>query len=373
MRRIAILFVSALMCVFTCGLMFAGVATPAPATRRMTVEQLEQALRAVQGKRDGKIAEMLTGVELNERLTPDLLSRWEAKLPGEKSRRSLLVIADKAAFLDPPAKEIPVLPEPDFAVQSRIMAMAVEYTTKTITKLPNFFARRDTVFYEDDPPQVLENMARTLIPYQPMHQVNRSVETVLYRDGKEVVDAANPKRMKYDPKAATLTTHGVFGPILSNTLVDAANGTVNWSHWEQGPSGPVAVFHFSVPQEKSHYQVEFCCFLEGPGQKNVFKKVPAYHGEIAVDPNDGTIFRLSLVADLDPVDPVGISNILVEYASVEIGGKSYICPVRSVSMWVAGGVFADSHQVLLNDVDFAQYHLFRSESRVLFGNEPITP
>jgi len=365
MRRIAILFIFAIM--------FVRIATPASGTRRVTVEQLGEALHAAQGKRDSKIADMLTSLELTERLTPVVLSRWEAKLPGDKSRRSLQVVADKAAFLDPPASEIPALPAPDFAVQTQIMTMAVEYTTKTIKKLPNFFARRDTAFYEDDPPRVLEDVSRTLIPYQPIHQVNRSVETVLYRDGKEVVDSATTKRMKYNPKAATLTTHGVFGPILSNTLVDAANGTVKWSHWEQGPSGPVAVFHFSVPREKSHYQVQFCCFLEAPGQRNDFQKVPAYHGEIAVDPKDGTIFRLALVADLDPIDPVGISNIMVEYASVEIGGKNYICPVKSVSMWVASGAISDAHQILLNDVDFAQYHLFRSESRILFGNDPITP
>jgi hypothetical protein len=352
-------------------LLLIGVSLPSFAAKRVTVAQLEQELRAARGKRDGKVADLIAGLELSERLTSARLNSWQARLPGDKSRQSLRVLADLSAFLNPPASEIPALAAPNFAVQSRIMSLAVDYTKRTLQKLPNFFARRDTVLYEDDPPRRLADM--TSLPYQPIHPVNKSSEVVLYRDGKEVVDLGKVKRRKYNPNARTLTTHGVFGPILSNTLVDAASGKLTWSRWEQGAAGPEAVFRFSVPMEKSHYQVAFCCFLAYLKDNGDFRKVPAYHGEIAIDPEDGTILRLSLVADLDPTDPVGVSNIMVEYGSVEIGGKNYICPIRSVSMWVATASTFEATQTLLNDVDFAQYHLFRSESRVLLGNEVIGP
>ena len=359
MRRIAIL------------LLLTGIALPACAAKRVTVAQLESALSEARGKRDSRVADILNGMQLSERLTATTLSRWQARLPGERSRRSLEVLADLSAFLDPPASEVPALPAPNFAVQSRIMALAVDYTKRTLQKLPNFFARRDTVFYEDNPPRRMADL--TQLPYTPLHQVNKSSETILYRDGKEVVDVGTAKRGKYNASAHTLLTHGVFGPILSNTLVDAAHGTVKWSRWEQGRAGPEAVFHFSVPRDKSHYQVEFCCFNGISYQERDFQTIPAYHGEIAVDPADGAILRLSLVADLNPADPVGISNIMVEYAPVEIGGKNYICPVRSVSMWVASTGVSNASQTLLNDVGFVQYHLFRSDARILFGSDPLTP
>jgi hypothetical protein len=355
MHRIAIL------------LLLTGVSLPSFAARRVTVEQLERELIAAHGKRDSKVAGLITGLQLSERLSPASLSRWQAQAPGDKTRRSLEVLADLSAFLEPPSAEIPALPEPNIATQSQIMALAVDYTKNTLHKLPNFFAKRDTAFYEDNPPHQLADSIR--VPYEPIHPVSKSSDTVLYRDGKEVVDPGKVKRGKYEPNAHTLTTHGVFGPILVNTLVDAANGKLTWSHWEQGAAGPEAVFRFSVPREKSHYQVELCCFLDKELFDRDFRDVPAYHGEIAIDPADGTIYRLSLIADLDPSDPVGISNIMVEYASVEIGGRNYICPVKSVSMWVASAASSNPSQTLLDDVDFAQYHLFRSEARVLVGGD----
>ena len=80
---------------------------------------------------------------------------------------------------------------------------------------------------------------------------------------------------------------------------------------------------------------------------------------------------------------------MVEYGPVEIGGKTYICPVKSVSVTLAPALPANAYemqryrgelldkdrnldrehlQTLLNDVAFAQYHVFRAESRILSGD-----
>ena len=96
----------------------------------------------------------------------------------------------------------------------------------------------------------------------------------------------------------------------------------------------MAAFRFSVPRDKSHYQVEFCC-IAGQDKGGVFQQFSAYHGEIAVDPADGTILRLTLIADLRKVDPVVTSDILVEFGRVALGGKTYICPIKSISMSLA--------------------------------------
>jgi len=74
--------------------------------------------------------------------------------------------------------------------------------------------------------------------------------------------------------------------------------------------------------------------------------------------------------------------IQVEYDAVEIGGKTYICPVRSVSITKAQTVQLDppykfplANQLQpmmesLNHVEFRQYHLFRADVRVLAGETP---
>jgi hypothetical protein len=196
---------------------------------------------------------------------------------------------------------------------------------------------------------------------------------VLYRDGREVVDSGKQNRKAYNPSEHTLVTRGVFGPLMSITLVDAAHGTVTWSRWEQGDAGAEAVFHYVVPKAQSHYEVQFCCFADQTGANREFKKVSGYHGEIAIDPADGSILRVTIVADLERADPILKSDILVEYGPVEIGGRSYICPVKSIGRWVAPTLNASTPHTLLTDAAYTQYHLFRSESRLLIGNEGDIP
>jgi hypothetical protein len=77
--------------------------------------------------------------------------------------------------------------------------------------------------------------------------VSRSTETVLYRDGREVVGSDAGKGKKSQPAAQGLTTQGLFGTILGTVLVDAGQGNLAWDHWEQGADGPQAVFHYTVP------------------------------------------------------------------------------------------------------------------------------
>jgi VWFA-related protein len=363
-------------------LLLAGIALPTFAANRLTVEQLEQLLAAAHGRRDVEIARQLSNLELTERLSTAKLARWEADLPGPEARRSLVTLADESAFLDLPGAEIPATAAPDFAEQRRMMALTVDYVSKTIHQLPNFFTTRDTIRFEDTPQG--HQADTTLIPYEPLHPMGRSSETVLYRDGHEVVDSTPGKRKAPETPTAGLNTLGEFGPILSTVLVDAAQSTLSWSHWEQGAAGPEAVFRYAVPRQKSHYQITFCC-VPGDRGSRVFQQFSGYHGEIVIVPANGTILRLTLEADLEPSDAMAKADILVEYGPVEIGGKSYICPVRSVSISQQPAQASNTSennnfrgtliqyapgalQTLLNDVAFGQYHLFRADVRVLTGN-----
>jgi hypothetical protein len=362
-------------------LVLAEIALPAFTAKRVMVVQLEQLLAVDHGKPDGKIAQQLSELELTERLSAAKLSRWEADLPGPESRQSLVVLADVSAFLDPPAEEIPATATPDLATQRQLMALTIDYANKTVHQLPNFFATRDTIRFEDTPQGYRADSSA--IPYQPLHPVGKSADAVFYRDGQELVDSRAAKGKRSEPVAQGLITSGVFGPILGTVLVDAAHGKLAWSRWEQSAAGPLAVFGYSVPKEQSHYEVEFCCVLGENGNYHVFQQFSGYHGSMAVDPVNGAILRLTLEADLRPADKVVKSNILVEYGPVEIGGKIYICPVRSVSLLLAPALPSNafemqryrgallehndqtSLQTRLNDVAFEQYHLFRADARVI--------
>ncbi len=349
------------------------------ASKRVTVAQLAQILVADRGKPDAEVAQQIADLELTERLSAEKQSQLKAALPGDKAYKNLLILADQSAFLAPPASEIPAAATPDFAEQRRIMGLAISYVTRTIPELPNFFATRDTTYFEDTP---LLQKAFDSIPYQPLHFVRASSATVLYRNGREEVDSGPGKKTTAAP--AGLTTWGVFGPILGTVLLDAARSKLAWSHWEKSSSGIEAVFSYVVPQETSHYEVNYCCTPTAlSADRSVpFRKVSGYHGEITINPQDGTVVRLSVEANLTASDPITRADLLVEYGPVEIGGRTYICPVRNLSMSVAQEVQYSNEptqqaldssmrplKTMLNDVAFEQYHMFRADVRVLPDGE----
>ena len=371
----------------------AFAADPSFATR-VSVEQLQHLLSTSKSKSDADEARQIAALELTERLSTARYQQLQAFLTGEKSQQALLALADMSAFLPPPPEDIPATAAPDLAAQKRMLALTVGYLGKTLPLLPDLFATRNTRRFENRPSAVAADIEN------PMRSVDRSALTVFYRDGQEFVDAGAPVNGKKPSPDKGLTTWGEFGPILGIVVMDAAKSNLAWSHWELGPSGALAVFHYSVPKERSHYDVRFCCVLQEHGfELSVLSQRAGYHGEIALDPDNGTILRITLVADLEHSGPISRASILVEYGPQDIGGKSYICPTRGVAlaqgpdMKSLNDAMAQRHQVgidklqasveraslealshapeqtLLNDVVFHDYHLYQARARILSEKE----
>jgi hypothetical protein len=353
------------------------------AKEKVTVAQLEQVLATAHGKPEIELALQLSGMELTERISAARLRRLSADLPGDKARQALMILADSAAFLKPPAAEIPPDPTPDPTATRKMLTAVVDYVNKTVPQLPNLIAVRDTTRFEDQPQEdQLGATGITSLSAMPLHSVGSFNFTVTYRDHKEVVDE---KAVKHAPNHGGLITSGEFGPILGRVVADALAGKITWSRWEQSTSAKVAVFHYTVPRGKSHFNVQFCCVMDGLNSNGtlnmrVFTENDAYHGEIAFDPASGAIMRISMEAELSKGELVSRADILVEYSPIVIAGKSYICPSRSVSILLAHtaqqtGMQSQSHyqgsaKTYLNDVAFVQYHRFGSESKIVTEDDP---
>ena len=365
-------------------LLLAGTVASAFEGKRVTAAQLDQEVTALQGKPDVEAAQHLADLQLTQRLSVARFAQLQTAIPGPNARQALLILADTSAFLNLPPGEIPQAPAPDFPTQQRILTQAIHYVARTVRQLPNFSASRVATRFVDAPQPPLE-AATTHVSYRygPLHLAGASNSPVVFRDGQEVVGVA-AKGKKNEPAMNELTTKGEFGPILFTVLLDAAHSTVTWSHWEQALDKTLAVFAFSVPPKQSHYQVGACCLPNNSSHGS--QQLSGYHGQIAIDPENGTVFRIVVQADLKPTDSISRADILVEYGPVEIGGRSYICPVRSVAILIdntvptstaqsfrAGGIsptikgeFLPPHtQTQVDDVAFTQYHLFRAESRML--------
>jgi hypothetical protein len=329
-------------------------------------------------ERDGKAAHELYELRLTERLSSARLEVLKTKLRKTKAKAALVALADQSAFENLPKDEIPDVPAPDTAEQRHIVRLAFDYLSGAVPRLPNLYATRVTARY-DDTSQDPILPAGTYVVGGLIHQAGSSKSIVVYRDHKEVLDSGKKRRSYEEDKG--LVTRGTFGPILFVVMGDAARSGVTFSRWEQGVSGLEAVFRFSVTKDKSHYEVAYRRVSDNTSMTNL-ERPTRYHGEVALDAATGTIMRLTVMADLEPDAELLKADVMVEYASVEIAGKSYICPVRSVALSQGrvmsagrsrpGAVKISAAVTRLNDVVFSDYHVFRTEMRVITDDTPET-
>jgi hypothetical protein len=357
------------------------------AAQRVTVDQLEQKLASppspasslagvpVARLQDATLAFQIDELQLSERLTPAALQRiLKAHTFGPQTQTALQSLADRSSLLDPPASELPNQPAPDADQRQHILEMARVYVFQTLTRLPNFFATRATAQFYGIPAE----QNQTGVPmYVGLHPRGSYSREITYRNGKEVSDpmkfnrspAKTPESYQQRWTHSGLETWGEFGPEPAVILIDSDNGAIAFHNWEQTPQGVAAVFRFSVPEESSHYEVNYSCNFS-----NSFHAQPAYHGSLAIDPASGAILRIVLQTDSKPKDPISHVSSVIEYGPVEVGGRFYVCPLRSLAFSVeeSNGCSVDAryahlvHTMVLNRTTFTDYHRLGSTSKIIF-------
>jgi hypothetical protein len=387
---------------------------PAVAYKPVTIAQLEQVLAAARGKSDKALARQLGELELTERLSTLRLEKLQASLPGKQSRQALHVLSDISAFRDLPAAEIPSLAVPDSDTQNKILSKTANYIREKLPRQIDLVVRRDTAQYDNlkivsftdsaVPPtarpkktvtEALANaqvginlsVASAVVKNQPYHLIETSSEKATYRNGAEelVGPRQNPKAPPHPPRPG-LSNWGVFGPLLEVVVHDISATKTEWGHWEQGQTSTLAVFRYSIPEDQSNYDVQYCCFTSDRNSSsefwNVYETLVAYRGEIAVDPETGAILRLTLQTDIPSDAPIYRADILVEYGPVELGGKQYLLPTKSVSIYEAPvpvrvneancadfhctpANFVHPNDTVVSDTDYHSWHVFRGETRIL--------
>jgi VWFA-related protein len=342
-----------------------------PPLKRVSLSELQKILELDES--DAEKAKQLTGLELTERLSERRLELLHVIAHGKRTREQLRILADASSFLDPPPDEIPTASPPGADEQQHMLSMMSMYLTTAIHKMPDYFARRITTRYQERHMDMGSG-----ISYQPLHQTDSSTTTVRYRNGREDTDARSHWLRFGNPE---LITYGIFGPALNDVLnAITTSGGLTWIRWERVTAGRAAVFRSTIPSDESRRFVWTCCVPDGDGTQ-VYQRYAGYHIEIAIDPESGAILRESFQFDLKSTTPLTRSDIMIEYGPVEIGGKTYFCPLRSVSIvrarsvrmlteWDESFRSYGPYTTMLNDISFDRYHMFRSESRILTGFTP---
>jgi len=344
------------------------------AASRPTVRQLAEILTSAHTSRllDDDIAQRIARVELSERITDATLSSL-SRDQGESTKVALRILADESAFLDPPASELPTGGPPAVDEQRAIAARAFDYAHAYIGNLPNFTCTQITRRIDDGPSTVRGKEAVTL---GRLHLRDSIVSELAFNNGAESRQVRTVNGLPWNNKAplAGLTTYGEFGSILASPF---GPGKAKWSHWETIDGKRVAVFGYSIDRAHSNFSLTWCCTVE---RKSPWRETVATQGELFIEPASGSILRVTRrAADIPDGFPMRRSDTVVEYRAVDIGGKSWMCPVRSISISdnltpeqpIArgpGGI--GLHVYELNEVEYTDYHKFGSESRLMADEAP---
>ena len=357
-------------------LLLATIALPhsAPA-QQVTIAQLREFLLAQRPSKhpDSETADRLTSVSLSERLSGPALNQIVSDTaPGPESVQQLRLLAEASIFASPPAGEIPSFSAPDSEQQKAMLTAASAYAQTALRHLPDFLAIRETRRF-DNLPLVLDQKHGK--PRIQLHWIGEFKDQITYRHGAELIEDLNPTQTGEPevPSHSGLRSIGEFGPMLSLVFSDSTHGAIAWSRWETDSiHARFAVFHYTVPKSASHYLVDFCCYTtpEDETRDLAFRDHPAYHGEVVVDPESGVVRRITIEADLDPTAPIVSSQLAVQYGDVEIGGRPYICPVRSLAITALHNYHITRIDKIgierhLNEVRYLDYHKFGSTSRLV--------
>lgn len=366
-----------------CALLLVFVCLPARAAEPISVEQLKAMLAVplpkgedgpIANLQDARLATQIDGVDLSERLTDATLKKIEDQQAFRaKTKEALRLLAFRSALFDPPQNEFLDRAALDSSQQKELLEGAHAFAFQTLRRLPNFFATRTTYRFFGIPAQMNES---GLPMFVGLHARGNYSREITYRDGQEVLD---PMRSDSSESVVAhsnvarwsqsgLETWGEFGPELAVVLMDADGGSIAFHHWEQDARGSVAVFRFSVPEEASHYEVSYACNFD-----QSFHAQPAYHGTLSIDPATGAVMRILLQADWKPGDPISHVASVIEYGPVEIGGRTYVCPLTSLAFSVqeVNGCSVDTkharivHPMLLNRTEFNDYHRLGSTARII--------
>jgi VWFA-related protein len=343
-----------------------------PGTQRLTVAQLEKILQTARG---ASSVHDLSAVVLTDRLSGVKLQSLLAEVRKKKARESLEMIAAESTFLSPPTGAKSADPPPSAAEQQRMLSAAADYLGRVIPRLPKFFAIRTANSYRE---VAVYPGLNTVDGEEPLHAEGQVKETVLYRQGAEIVSSALPHTVTQDQP---LQTYGTFGPILE-LLQDLLKSpdNIKWGWWEDGPDGRRAVFRFRTTETPT-LDLVGCCYPDG-NMNNRIRISADMHGELVIAPSTGAIVRIQKESELAGFVPTKRSDLMVSYGPVEIAGKTYILPLRSVSLWRGRSVatlpqwnvgFAvwGPYETRMNVFNFDQFHEFRGDAHILSGFERV--
>lgn len=346
---------------------------------KATVQQLQSALAAARAANepDKQIAQKIEAMTLTERLTDATLAALLQSKTGPDTQQELQIQADRSAFLEPPTSELPNAPRPAMSDQRLMIAHAVNYTAGFIQALPNFICTEIIRRLDDDPTRPVKKSEK----WKNIQLRDTLTEQLTFNHGEEssTFQMVNGRPYHGKQEIMGMVTRGEFGEMLSSMLLGRSGLKAWWSHWEIIGGKRLAVFHYAVDKAHSQYAVSYCCHeIKTPNGIKVPNTIfTAFRGELFLEPTTGKIFRVTWqTVNLPAGFPTRQTSTAVDYGPVSISGRTYMCPLRSLStsdseMFSAVGPFIYPIYSI-NEIRFTQYRKFETEATFMAGGDSHT-
>lgn len=353
-----------------------GITSVRGFSEQWTVDRLGAELQKGQAGHvsDKALAGKLSTAELSEQLTHRTLEKLEERFHvGSRTVESLELLSAESALLDPPPGEHLEKTSPDEATREAMVGSASRFAAVTLHHMPDFTAKRRTRAFDDAPPPPREGTG--YVPAFVHIHIDGTYENLItYRGGREVNldgDAESSLGTKRLGNSGLYST-GEFGPMLGLVLTEGSSSQLEWLRWEELSGSQAAVFHYAVSKAESKFRINLCCLsllndrfnFSSSDSDPIFDGRPAYEGEIYIDPENGVVLRITVQSLLEKLSPLRRAGLAIEYGPVEIGGHTYICPIRSVADVTVRTAMGRTLRHI-NLVEFKGYRRFGSESRIL--------
>jgi hypothetical protein len=235
-----------------------------------------------------------------------------------------------------------------FAPQLDLVERARAAAASFAAKLPNYICQQSTTRYNSSGP--------------PLKWVKQDVVSaaLVYENGKEdyrdiAIDGKPQAGMKMiDVRGNTST--GEFATVLLDVL-HVSTGAVFKLRSKPTVAGTDAVYDFQVPQARSHWSIMTTRGVVTPG----------YRGAIWVDPETSRVMRLEWEAvNLPPDFMLDSMQTSIDYDYVELGAERFLMAKHSEAVLCYRG----STSCARNVIDWKEYHLYQSESKIIFDKDP---
>ena len=330
-------------------------AAPPPATAADPVDDVVRAVReAVQQKHsDGDLARALRRLSLKTRLDNRTAEEMESLAPGPKSIAELERLRETTRDLPLPAVrpqfDSPPPPTPDelLSVIEEARRKALAYTAG----LPDFICEETVHRYESATGKDNWALKDTLTL-----QLSYFGHLENYK-----LTAMNGHKTELTYEAAGgMMSKGEFGSMLLEVFSADSRAAFAWSNWTTLRHRPAYVVSFSIAVWNSLYYL-----MVGQRGTGSVSTVAGEHGLVYIDRETQEVLRVDSEADSLPDGfPLGGATRVLDYGTVEVGGRSFLLPLRADLRMMP----RDTAPQARNEVMFTGYRKFTGESAISFGD-----